>query len=117
MEAQRTCPSIRDDAYLLFGELVLRAKRAELYSAVASALEEFGTSMSFPVQRFRYACIRAFLAKYTGDHRQAAQFACQALSEAGLTTSGFRYHANLGLVDSVSPELRQQLEAIANTES
>jgi hypothetical protein len=115
MEAQRSSASIRDDAYLLFGELVLRAKRVELYHAVAAALEEFGQAIVFPVQRFRYYCIRSFLAKYTGRDNEAAQYAREALSQVDLKTSGFRYHANLGLVNSVSPELRDQLEVIANS--
>jgi tetratricopeptide (TPR) repeat protein len=116
LHAQRTSASARDDAYLLFGELVLRAKREELYDEVATALEEFGKVMILPVQRFRFACVRTFLAKYTGDHREAAQFARQALSEAGLTTSGLSQHPNLGLVQGVSPELRQQLEDVANAQ-
>src|SRR5207237_4961167 len=100
---------------------VVREVKANLYGEVETLLEQRAhddpSSLAFPVQKYEFHLIRALIANHAGRRDAAVDHARAALDAAGLRQSGFRYHANLGLVGKVEPKLHETLLQLAGTES
>jgi tetratricopeptide (TPR) repeat protein len=113
LQAERDRPNVRTQAWLDFAWFVLQKQRTNLYDEALTVLTEFSSksSMSFPIDRYRYAAARALIADARGEKTSSRQFAISALAEASATNSGFRYHAKLGIVgpewDGVNATLRR----------
>jgi tetratricopeptide (TPR) repeat protein len=113
LAAERKMRTIKTDAYLGFGELVLYLERTDLYPEALSILDEFGGAEWFPVQRYRSAALRAIVFEHLGQLAEAREFAERALVAAAATESPFRYHRALGLVTDTGTELHGRLLALA----
>jgi len=113
IEAERRRPNVGTEATLDFALLVAEQKLVSLFEEVSALLREHPeTRRPFPVQRFKYHAARALLASHAGEPAAKTE-AARALTEAEATESGFRYHADLGLVGERHQFLRRRLEAIA----
>jgi tetratricopeptide (TPR) repeat protein len=97
---QREFPNVIGYAYIEFAELVLELDRRELFSEALAVLQEFSGYEFFPTNAYRMAAARAMLYDCLGQRQEAARFASLAIAAAAATESGFRYHRDLGLVDT-----------------
>jgi hypothetical protein len=103
---------VKSDAYLRFATLVATEKFSSLYDEAIQLLGEFRDLAVFPVQRFRQYAAHAIIASERGEPN--AQYHAQAaLAAAVETSSGFRYHQELGLVADMDQSLEQKLREIA----
>ncbi|HEX6535036.1 MAG TPA: hypothetical protein VF041_10580 [Gemmatimonadaceae bacterium] len=117
LDSQRQLPTVRNDAYLGFAELVLALRRDALYDEVLAVLDEFDADPVFPVQRYRMAASRSRLADARGDRRAAGEWARRALAAVARSESPFRHHEKLGLVDTVEPDVFARLTELAASTS
>lgn len=115
LQCQRDHPNYRTSASLKLGKLVARHKYEELYSEALTALEEGKEHLLFPVQRFDYCTVLAFIMDDLGQSDFAARAAVHALEFSKLTESGFSYHKSMGIVTNPDEEVLQRLTRIANS--
>lgn len=110
-QMQRLRPNFRTDAYLDFGFLAITRRRKDVYAEAERLVEEFGVrgSAPFPTQQYKHYAIRAIVSDWRGDRSAATSYARLALEAASKTTSGFRYHADLGLVSHTDTPLHVEL--------
>ena len=118
--AEGAIRKVRTSAWLEFGMRVVRDSKVDLYREVEAlfaqrALER--SSLMFPIDKYRFHLVRALIASNAGHRDVAAEQASAALDAAGLKASGFRYHANLGLVDKVEPRLHEALLRLAGIDT
>jgi hypothetical protein len=114
LERERQFPKFKTQAYLDFVLLVLNARKANLYAKALQVLDEFGGRPLFPVDRYRAHGARALIFQELGHAAEAQSSGKLALAAAAETKSGFRYHQNLGLVESAEDEFGARIAAIAN---
>ena len=69
--------------------------------------------LTFPVQLFKAATIRALVAESRNDPEVAGQYARDALAVAAQTKSPFRHHQSLGLVDDSFASILERLRRIS----
>ena len=114
-QTQRLRPNIGTDAYLDFGFLAITRKRQDLYAEAERLLDEFGGrgSAPFPVQQYKHYAVRAVVSDWRGERGAARSYARLALEAASKKTSGFRYHADLGLVTHTDTLLHVELTRLA----
>jgi predicted Zn-dependent protease len=114
LAAQDHYPNMRTCVALSFAWFIVLKGKVELYREVEPLLQRYEkeVGLAFPVQRFKCAVVRALLASEEGRPTQARSFADEARAMAGEQDSGLRYHAKLGLVDDVPPEVAKRLAAI-----
>jgi tetratricopeptide (TPR) repeat protein len=118
LQCQRDFPnSVRTNAWLDFGWLIVERRMREHYSEVSQVLQEFrgDGDLGFPALEFRYAAIQSFLADDRGENVAARDFAVRALAEAAKDHSGYRYHSRLGLVGSIPKEIALRLRTLAGS--
>ena len=108
LEVQERFPNVDPGTRLEFPWFVVMKKLEPLYDEALSILES--AHIAFPVQVFKAAAIRAFVARERQSQAQASQFAVEALRAAGVEESEFRYHRTLGLV---GPEYEHVIEQLA----
>jgi tetratricopeptide (TPR) repeat protein len=115
LQAERVFPSVRTSCWLDFPWFVVLHQKTQLHDEVRAILGEFHfkNGLTFPVERYRYAAIRALLADADGNQSEAREFARAALQSAASTHSGFAYHPRVGLVREVDPEVHDRLTALA----
>jgi tetratricopeptide (TPR) repeat protein len=113
LEFQRGFPFARNDAHLVFGELVVRLGRRDIYSEVLTALGDFGDLDNLPIQQYRKSVVRASILDELGRRDEAREAAAVALKASGQTKSPLRKHPRLGLAGSPDPAVQERLEAIA----
>lgn len=117
LNAERKYPRFPSGGVRLeYAELAVSLRRIDLYPR---ALFLIGSTRSeepglFPIADFRASVVRAFLAAEARDWRGARREAQLALEAAAKDQSPLRYHRNLGLVESVDPEIRRQLQEWSN---
>lgn len=99
LTAQRNRPNVGTDAWLVFPEFIVKRNLQALYAEAEQILSEFcsESNLTFPVQRFRYHFVRAFLADQAKNLEERTLHAKGALAASNETHSGFRYHAKEGL--------------------
>ena len=113
LETQRSFPFSRNWAHLVFGEMVLRHGRRELYPEALQALADLGDLDDLPIEKYRHQAIRASILDDLGRSDEACEAATLALTASSLTKSPLRNHPRVGLVGSPDPGLQQRLMAIA----
>jgi tetratricopeptide (TPR) repeat protein len=113
LEFQRDFPFARNEAHLVFGELVVRLGRRDLYSEVLATLGDFGDLDDLPIQQYRKSVVRASILDELGRREEAREAAAAALQASGQTKSPFRNHPRIGLVGSPDPAVQERLAAIA----
>lgn len=105
MATQRARPYMRDNVVLCFGELVVAAKRRELFDEALTNLQAFAEGATFPEQKYRCARCQALIAERRGELDKAAEFAMTALAAAAAERSPFARHPHLGLVSAPAEEI------------
>jgi tetratricopeptide (TPR) repeat protein len=108
-QAQSRYPNSDAGTALEFPWFVVEHRLSSLYDEALDSLR--AAHLAFPVQSFKAAAIRAFVAEARNHHQAASQHALEALEAAGRKQSQFRYHRSLGLVgeeyESVIARLRK----------
>ena len=108
LEVQKGFPNVDPGTRLEFPWFIVMKQLEPLYDEALSILES--AHIVFPVQAFKAAAIRAFVARARQSQAQASQYAVEALRAAGVEESQFRYHRTLGLV---GPEYEHVIEQLA----
>ncbi len=112
LEAQAQCPNNVSGVAHEFPWFIVRRGLVDLYD---QALEALATADSFlPVQRFKEAACRAFIAAHRGEREAARASAQAALAAAGLKRSPFDRHPTIGLVSEADRKWAEQLELLAS---
>jgi tetratricopeptide (TPR) repeat protein len=110
LQRERDFPSVSTQAWSRFAILVAERKLEHLYDKALQVLRENPvSSRSFPVDGFLWNATFALIADAKGQRKHAAETAAKALEFAALTHSGFRYHADVGLVGALYNELKHEL--------
>jgi len=117
LQAERDFPSVRTNAWLDFGWLVVEQQLTRFYDEVSEVLQEFreDSSFTFPATEYRYCTIQSLLADARGGKAAARDFAKAALAQAARKHSGFRYHPTVGLVGSERDKFESRLRALAGS--
>jgi tetratricopeptide (TPR) repeat protein len=115
LQRERLFPSLKTQAWSEFALLVATQNLKPLFSQAIQILDENTTYQTFPIDRFKWHAAYALILAASGDHQRAKQFATVALDMARKDHSGFRYHPNVGLVESQYGPLKDRLLALAST--
>ena len=112
--AQRAKPNFRTQVWLLYPWYVVEQQFSALYDMAGKLLDEFAneTNLSLPIERYRYNACRALLAEHGGKPDAAKRYAASAIAAASETHSGFRYHPEVGLVDSTAGNVHDRLVSL-----
>jgi tetratricopeptide (TPR) repeat protein len=111
LRAQAAFPGIDPGTALEFPWFIITHGLSESYE---EALQVLATAhIAFPVQVFKAAAIRSFVAAFRRDHIGASRYATEALQAAQLTESPFRYHRSLGLVEDAYQSIVERLGKLA----
>jgi len=110
LDAQALYPNLDPGTALEYPWFVVMHDLKDHYRAALEILDK--AHLAFPVQLFKAAAVRAFIAHSNRDGL-ATQHATEALAAAGLEQSQFRYHRNLGLVGERYASQIERLRAIA----
>jgi tetratricopeptide (TPR) repeat protein len=114
LNAQAARRSIDPGTALEFPWFIVTHELSELYGEALQLLE--AAHLAFPVQVFKAAAIRAFIAESRRDHLAAHQNAKEALLAGAATQSQFRYHRTLGLVDDGYQSVIERLRKLATAQ-
>jgi tetratricopeptide (TPR) repeat protein len=110
LQRERDCPNVKTQGWSRFALLVAERKLDHLYDKALKVLQENPvSSVSFPVDGFLWNAAFALIADAKGQHKHAAETAAKALEFAALTHSGFRYHADVGLVEARYDGLKHEM--------
>jgi tetratricopeptide (TPR) repeat protein len=116
LQREREFPNLKTAAWSRFALLVAERKLDHLYDKALQVLRENPlSSLSFPLDGFLWNAAFALIADATGRRKHAAETAAKALEFAALTHSGFRYHADVGLVGTRYDELKHELRRLARS--
>jgi tetratricopeptide (TPR) repeat protein len=115
LQRERQFPNYKTNAYLNFVLLVLKARKANLYTTALEVLDEFRERPIFPVDRYRAHSARALILQELGRAAEARSSGKLALAAAAESQSGFLHHQNLGLVQSVEDEFGTRIAAVASS--
>lgn len=96
LDAQSRFPNLDSGTALAFSWFIVEHRLSAHYDEALQVLE--AAHLAFPVELFKAATVRAFVAHSRGDLHAASRYAIEALTAAGLPQSPFRYHRSLGLV-------------------
>ena len=105
---------MKTHAYVDLPFLVASRNVESLYQRCLKILTEYRDRPAFPVDHFKWHASRALILNALGKGADAKRAACDALSWAQKSDSGFRYHRNLGLVEDKYQTAKAQLVAICN---
>jgi tetratricopeptide (TPR) repeat protein len=114
LQSQREYPHVATSCWLQFPWFIVRQQLSELYDEALAVLEEFRTDtrLAFPIERYRFAAVRALIAQARNDIESAREFAKVALQCAAAEHSGFRYHPDVGLVETLDANVHNRLRAL-----
>jgi len=113
LEREHRSPFLRTQAYLDYGCLIVEAGPKELYGRALEVLDAHQDRPMFPVDRYRAHGARAILLHHFTRSEEARAEACLAMRAAQETTSGFRYHPNLGLVQATQSTFAKRVAALS----
>lgn len=111
LESQRKHPSWQTSVWLDYPTYVIENKMFTEYGNARSILSEFysSSSLSFPIERYRYFACLALLDENDGKLDSARQNASHAMAACDEKHSGFRYHPTVGLVGQKCDSLSSRL--------
>ena len=116
LQRERDFPSLKTQAWSRYALLVAERKLEHLYDKALQVLKENPlSSLSFPVDGFLWNAAFTLIADAIGQRKHALETASKALEFSALTHSGFRYHPDVGLVESRYEELKERLRRIARS--
>jgi tetratricopeptide (TPR) repeat protein len=118
LKAQTDFPNVRSGVELYFAWFVVMRKLASLYDDALRLLEQYESrpGIRLPVEQFRCAVVRAFIADERGQTDASRHFAVRARQAAAADHSGLRYHPKLGLAEPIDSEVAQRLAAIGGAD-
>jgi tetratricopeptide (TPR) repeat protein len=111
LDAHARFPNMDPGTALEFPWFIVERKITSLYTEALTILDS--AHQAFPVQYFKSAAIRAFVAESQNDIPTAARYAREAIEVSGTTRSQFRYHQSLGLVGKEYASHIKRLDRIA----
>ena len=114
LTAEEDFPNVQTQAYLDLPFLVAMKGIEELYPRSLELLAKFETRPAFPLEHFRWHASKALILNQQDKYGEARRSACEALSWAEKTDSGFRYHRDLGLVGERHEGLKAKLSGLCN---
>lgn len=114
LDAEQTARGMQTQAYVDLPFLVAPRNVESLYQRCLEILAEFRDRPAFPVDHFKWHASQALILNAQGKYADAKRAACDALSWAKKSDSGFRYHRSLGLVEDKYKTTEAQLVAICN---
>lgn len=113
LEREKAFPNVQTQAWAAYGMAVVRNKRIDLYDVVEKLVLERIGKMLFPMERYEANVILALISHHRGNADDAVKQARAALKETGVAHSGFRYHADVGLVTDPDQEVLQKIKELA----
>jgi tetratricopeptide (TPR) repeat protein len=114
LSAEERRPNLRTQANLDLPLLIAVHKVKARYMRALDILQQGASRLVFPVDHFRWHAAHALISLALGRSMEARQHAQTALEAASRESSGFRYHATVGLVDEHYGGLRQELARVAS---
>jgi tetratricopeptide (TPR) repeat protein len=114
LTAEEELPTVQTQAYLDLPFLVAMNSIEESYPRSLELLAKFETRPAFPVEHFRWHASKALILSRQDKSGEAKRSACEALTWAEKTDSGFRYHRTLGLVGKSYESLKAKLNDLCN---
>ncbi len=118
LQREREFPNVKTQAWSRYTLLIAERKLRHLYDDALRVLQENPLQpYSFPVDGFCWNTACALIADDQGLRKDAAACAAKALQFADMTHSGFRYHPNVGLVESQYDDLVKVLRRLAASSS
>ncbi|MEX2171881.1 MAG: hypothetical protein WD851_21350 [Pirellulales bacterium] len=114
LDAERAFKNVQTNCWLEFPWFLVAHEMSDYYDEATTVHKEFRTDskLAFPISRYQYSVVQAFLAAACGERDLAKAHAQAALKCAAENHSGFQYHPNLGLVDYIDPQIRSRLSKL-----
>lgn len=114
LQRERDFPNVVTQAWIDYTFLVVEERAESFYEDALEVLKSHPpTSGSFPVQAFCWFAALAMLSDLLQNPALAKESATKALEWSEVTHSGYRYHAQLGLVGTQWEETKKKLRQIA----
>lgn len=115
LDAERRRLNVQTEAWLLFPWYIVEHERHDLYDEAAATLFEFSATraLTFPISQYRYFAVSALLCAHHGDVKAAKAFAQKAIAASNAKHSGFRYHPDVGLVNTTNTAVHQRVAELA----
>jgi tetratricopeptide (TPR) repeat protein len=107
-------PNLQTQANLDLPFLAASLGSERLYDRCIQLLDKSQSSLTFPVDHFRWHATNALILNAQGKQRRAKTSACEALTWAERKQSGFRYHPTNGLVGGEYEATKARLKEICN---
>ena len=114
LDAEQTTRGMQTRAYVDLPFLVASRNVESLFQRCLKLLAESRDRPAFPVDHFKWHASQALILNALGEGTDAKRAACEALSWATKTDSGFRYHRRLGLVEGKYKATEARLLVICN---
>jgi tetratricopeptide (TPR) repeat protein len=113
-EVEQDYPTVQTHAWLTYPWFIVESGREDLYSHALETIRnhEDKRALTFPIDVYRWAGVKAILAEALGHHDMARDFAAEAIDASKQESSGFRYHPDVGLVSDIGSRIHEQLVAI-----
>lgn len=115
LDQEKALPNVRTQAWVEYGSAVLKHQKTDLYDGVEGYVSERIKGLIFPSQKYHANALLALIQRHRGNNQEAIAYAKTALTEAGVTFSGFAAHPTMGLVDDPDAEILERLKALAST--
>ena len=100
LEHEREHPAVRTGVELDLPYLIATKRMVHRYALAQELLEQSDGNFTWPVALFKWSASLAIIFSETGRKDAAKKYARIAVEAAEIRKSGFRYHQNLGLVES-----------------
>lgn len=110
LDFEKVYPNVITSSYIDYSELVIKLSKINQYSFIQEMLEPKLPRELFPVNKYKISLILAAVNKFNKEDEKAQYYSSIAEENASATTSGLRYHKDLGLVK----ERQSWLEKILN---
>ncbi len=108
-------PNLLTSAGFELPYLVALNSLTQHYDRALKILKESQSRITFPIEKFQWNAANALIAGLQKRAAEASAFARQALDAASKDSSGFRYHAKLGLVSKEHANALRQLRAYCDS--
>lgn len=105
-------PNLKTNAYILLPFTISLHHVKSRYGQAEQLLHKHKDRLTFPVDHFLWHAAHALIGADLGKSAEAKSHAQLALEESAKDHSGFRYHADLGLVGNDYESLRRRLTKI-----
>jgi hypothetical protein len=112
LEFEKRRSQARTGAWVEFPWQIVKHRRVDLFREALGWLAFCPTGMLLPIDQFRVSVVLAIVKMSEGDLAFAKSCAVDAERAADTNDSGLAHHKKLGLVESVEPWVRAELQRI-----